>query len=138
MRRRLIVLAVMLLLLFAACGGGDDDDKASAGLPTRTVEAGEVEVKVEPERIDDTGAVFDITLDTHSVELATDLAREARLEVGTSTWKAVAWSGAGPSGHHREGTLRFDATGPAEGTARLVIGGLPAPVDLRWDLRRPA
>lgn len=135
MRGRLIVTASVLLLL-AACGGGNSDDSTTApnAMPARTVAAGEVEVKIEPTRIDDNGAAFRLTLDTHSIELSTDLAREARLVVGTAMWTEATWSGDGTRGHHREGELRFTANGPATGTARLTLGGFPKPVDVSWDL----
>jgi len=140
-RRRLILvgaLAVVVLVgggLLIASQGSDDavDTVDAAGLAARTTSAGEVDVEIRPRRIDDGGAVFAITLDTHSVELDMDLT-EATLEVAGAAWAVAGWSGDGPSGHHREGELRFDPAGPASGTARLVLAGFDEPVEASWDL----
>lgn len=77
------------------------------------------------------GAIFKITLDTHSVDLSTDLTKSASLDVGGVAWTVSGWSGDGPGGHHREGTLAFTPGGPAAGAVRLVIA-LPHPVDVAW------
>jgi hypothetical protein len=105
-----------------------------ATLATKTIEAGEVTVEIDPVTIDDDGASFEITFDTHTVELDTDVARESTLEVDGETWSGASWKGDPPSGHHREGTLTFEPAGAATGTARLVIGGLDEPVEASWDL----
>lgn len=75
-----------------------------------------------------------VTFDTHSVELNLDVARKSGLTVGPTPWSGTAWSGDGPSGHHRDGTLRFSAGGPAQAMPVLSIGGLPGPVTASWAL----
>lgn len=138
MRGRLILAVAVVAIAgvaLAACGGDDgNDDNASSGLPSRTVEAGEVDVKVEPTQLDAEGATFKIVLDTHSVELSMDIARSAQLEVGVAAWDVAAWEGDEPGGHHREGELSFTAAGPAKGTARLTLSGFSEPVEATWDL----
>jgi len=131
--RRLTVLAFAVALVsLAACGS--DDNGPPTGLATRTIEAGEVTVEIGPLSIDDRGAAFEIVMDTHSVELDMDIAKDASLEVGGEDWTDARWKGDGPSGHHREGTLSFDAGGPANGTARLELGGFDASVVAEWVL----
>lgn len=125
--------------LIAACGSEGTDSQATsatsaAGLARKTVEAGEVTVKITPERIDSDGAAFAVVLDTHSVELDLDVAVNAGFVVDGTTWTDATWDGAGPGGHHREGTLRFTAAGQATGTAELTIDGLPEPVRTTWNL----
>jgi hypothetical protein len=144
MRARLIAGVLAALIL---AGGaillrqGDDQPAATTAraagltLDTRTVTAGAVQVKIEPRRLDAGGAVFRVTLDTHSVDLGTDLARAARLEVGGTRWAGPSWQGGGGGGHHREGELRFQPAGPTQGTAQLTIAGLPGPVVARWELQ---
>ncbi|HVT75883.1 MAG TPA: hypothetical protein VHD87_02550 [Acidimicrobiales bacterium] len=143
-RSRLALLLVALAVAFAAFRGfaawrdtSSLTTKPSAStspLPTRTLEAGAVTLKIEPRQLNAQGAVFKITFDTHSVELNQDLTRQARLTVGGTKWNAAAWSGDGPGGHHREGQLRFTSAGPATGTATLTIDGLPAPATATWNL----
>jgi hypothetical protein len=134
----LLAVVVAGAVLLAGCNGADKAagpaETAGARLATRSVKAGEVDVKVTPARLDDSGAAFEVVLDTHAVELDMELAKTARLEVDGTPWTGAAWEGAGPGGHHREGTLSFDAVGPATGRAVLTIEGLPAPVEAAWDL----
>jgi len=106
----------------------------SAALPARSIGAGAVAVRIQPRQIDAEGAAFQVSLDTHSFALDLDVARQAQLVVGASTWPVAGWSGDGPGGHHREGVLRFNPAGPATGTATLTIGGLPKPVVATWQL----
>ncbi len=108
----------------------------SAGptLAAQTEVAGEVTVEVEPIRLDDGGAEFRVTLDTHAVALDMDMTTAAQLEVDGVSWPLSGWTGDGPGGHHRQGQLSFRPGGPATGSAHLTIGGLPAPVDMVWGL----
>ena len=133
--------AVLAVVVLAACADNGDDDGGGGGgggaratLATRTAEAGAVSVKMTPVRIDASGAEIKVLLDTHSVDLGLDVAAGSRLAVGGKDWGAATWSGAGPGGHHREGVLRFRASGPAAGRAELSIAGLPEPVTAAWDL----
>lgn len=128
-----LLVAGAFVVALAACGS-DDPPVAAAGLDTRTVTVGEVEVTMTPTRVDDAGASFAIVLDTHSVELDLDIADTATLTVDGQAWTAPAWNGAGPGGHHREGTLTFTAAGAASGDAVLTIEGLDEPATARWAL----
>lgn len=137
MRRGLITVFAMLVatVLLAACGdSAEAPDTQVVGLTSRTVKAGAIDVKIEPQQLDAQGAIFKITLDTHSVDLSTDLTKSASLDVGGVAWTVSGWSGDGPGGHHREGTLAFTPGGPAAGAVRLVITALPEPVDVAWTL----
>lgn len=127
------VLVALLAMLTVACS--DAKSPAVGGvLPARTVDARSVQVTITPTRFDARGATFAIVLDTHVVELSTDLAASAMLEVDGRTWPVVGWSGDGLGGHHRGGELRFDPGGATRGTARLTIAGFPEPVAVTWDL----
>lgn len=129
-----VVWAVGAWLDGRDAGSSGQTDMVTTALPTRTVEAGEVTVKLEPQRFDANGAAIKITFDTHSVDLDQYVARAARLDVSGVPWPADGWSGDGPGGHHRAGELRFRGAGPATGTATLTITGLSAPVVATWDL----
>lgn len=128
-----LLVAGAFAVVLAACGR-DDPPVAAAGLDTRTVTVGEVEVSITPTRVDETGASFAVVFDTHSVELDLDVADAVALTVDGQAWTDPAWDGAGPGGHHREGTLTFTAAGPANGDAVLTIEGLDEPVTAHWAL----
>ena len=87
-----------------------------AGSTTQTSEGGEVTVvAVWPGP--DAGAAFDITLDTHSVDLdALDLADAILRNDRGETLTATPWD-APKGGHHREGSLAF------QGDAASFLGG---------------
>ena len=145
MHRRLILGAIAALMVVAvglvATLGSDGSPPATtntSGLEPQIVSAGEIDITIEPVQLDDDGAAFGIALDTHSVELSSDLAGDARLEVGGAAWPATAWDGDGPGGHHREGTLTFAATGPATGSVRLTLAGFGEPVEATWELHNGA
>lgn len=124
---------LLVAVAFAACGS-DDPPVAAAGLDTRAVTVGEVEVTISPTRIDDTGASFAIAFDTHSLDLDLDIADTATLTIDGQAWTDPAWDGTGPGGHHREGTLTFTAAGPTGGDAVLTIEGLDQLATAQWAL----
>lgn len=93
------------------------------------VAAGMGSSPITPTRLDATGATFAISFDTYSVDLSLDPAASVTLDVDGTAWPIDAWTGAGPGGHHREDELRFNPRGPASGTARLTLSGLPEPVE---------
>lgn len=83
--------------------------------------------------------MFALDLDNHQIELTGDYTTGTSLTVANRRWDTAAWDGDGPGGHHRAGTLTFSPTAagtrPApSGPVVLRIGGLPAPVELRWQL----
>lgn len=86
------------------------------------------------------GAMFDVTLETHSVDLdALDLSDATLRNDRGDTLAAEPWAAA-KGGHHREGTLVFkgDATTFFAGARSvdliiLGVGGVPERI-LRWEL----
>jgi len=81
---------------------------------------------------------FDIGLNTHSVELDQDMTKIAVLTDNQGKeYKPVAWDGAAPGGHHREGVLVFRAVSPMPRSVELTIkniGGIPER-SFKWDLQ---
>jgi hypothetical protein len=132
-RLTLLLVAGAFAVVLAACGS-DDPPVVTAGLDTRTVTVGEVEVTITPTRVDASGAEFDIALDSHSVELDLDIADRATLTIDDQAWTQPTWEGSGSGSHHLEGTLGFTAAGPAAGDAVLSLEGLDEPVAARWAL----
>lgn len=139
MARRLIALALAALALAGAAvflvGRGESIAEPSAGgLAAQKVTVGGLDVVITPARLDAGGAEFKVVFDTHTGAPGIDVAANAALVVDGTPWTGAAWTGDGPGGHHREGTLRFTAAAPAAGDARLTITGLDRPLDTTWKL----
>ena len=117
----LVALVAALAMVLSGCGsaesGGDAGKTADRGAAkpsavTQTSEGGEVTVAVTWKGRS-AGPVFDVAMDTHSVDLGGyNLRRLALLrteeggEVRPSGWNAPK------GGHHREGTLTFPEKAP--------------------------
>jgi hypothetical protein len=129
MRPRLIAIAIGALAVAAAMALGirssDSEDRKADRYETRTATAGDVTVKATLRSLDADGATAQIVFDTHAVELDLDVAADAVLTVGGARWRVEGWRGAGPGGHHREGELRFAATGPTTGDV-ILSGASPS------------
>jgi hypothetical protein len=131
------ILAVVAAVALVAVAGvawwlSRPDDIAASGLSARTMQAGAVEVNLTPLTLDASGAVFEVTLDTHTVSLDLDMAASARLRVDEVTADGASWDGQDPGGHHREGTLRFTTSVPAGANVELRITGLLTDVIASW------
>jgi hypothetical protein len=129
--RSLLVAVAGLVVMGAA---------AAAELETRTSSAAGVTVKVTPKDVAPGAATwaFAVVLDTHSKDLSDDLAKNAvLLDAQGGRHAPLAWEGAPPGGHHREGVLRFKGLGPAPGAFALQIRrpGESAARVFRWNLK---
>lgn len=81
---------------------------------------------------------FKVLLDTHSQDLGDDLVKSAvLLDDKGGRHVPVKWEGAGPGGHHREGTLRFNAISPKPKAIELQLqrAGESKPRSFRWQLQ---
>lgn len=79
--------------------------------------------------------VFHVVLDTHSQDLADDLARTVVLLTDDGRQlPALAWKGPAPGGHHREGVLEFAAPRPYPKAIELRMQrpGETEPRSYRW------
>jgi hypothetical protein len=135
-RRRVVIGSLVVVavgLVFGVMASSDGSTQAAA-FERRTRTIGGLELVVTPTRVDDAGATFRVVFDTHTGAPEIDVAANADFFVDGSAWATPVWSGDGPGGHHRSGTLRFSPGGPARGTARLVIAGLEQPVEMTWQL----
>lgn len=113
---------------------------AAGELDTRRSSAAGVTVKVTPKDVAPGSATwaFVVVLDTHSQDLSDDLVKtSALLDAQGVRYAPLAWEGAPPGGHHREGVLRFKGLGPAPGAFELQIrrAGEAAPRSFRWTLK---
>jgi hypothetical protein len=116
---------------------------STAGDLARLDNQGAVEVSVTPINLDnpEETLIFEVTLNTHSVDLSMDLATLATLSTDTGkSVQAATWD-APRGGHHVEGKLSFPASVDGqpllEGakTLTLIIKDLDAPERvLIWEL----
>jgi hypothetical protein len=131
MRSRLIF---PVLALFLAAGA------AQAQFATQKSSANGVTVAVTPMNLGADAKTWDFTvvLDTHTQDLADDLVKSAvLLDDKGNQFKALAWEGAGPGGHHRKGVLKFNPVAPPPQAIELRIsrpGEAKARI-FRWGLK---
>ena len=97
---------------------------------------GDVAIKVKPLSLKSGSEVkFQLSLDTHSVELNYDLVEKSSLTDDQGrTLKPISWDG-GSGGHHLSGKLVFPDTDKVK-TLELVISGIDG-VDrkFKWEIR---
>ena len=145
-----LLLALLLLagVAGAACSRGSDAGKAAGAAQgslggTLSDDDGKITLKVTWDGQSDP-LVFQVGMDTHSVDLdGYDLAALSVLRTDRGEMRPRGWE-APKGGHHREGTLTFDAatarTALSLGSgasyielAVLDVGAKPERV-FRWDL----
>lgn len=130
----------MLNRIFVAIAGFAFALSAAAQLAPQKDGANGVTVAVTPGKLGADAKLweFSVVLDTHSQDLSDDLAKTAvLLDDKGNEFKAVAWEGAAPGGHHRKGILKFDAISPMPQAVELRIAraGEPNPRIFRWELK---
>ena len=121
-------------------GLGGNEAAAASHLAAQTSSARSVTVKATPQNVagDTKMWSFAIVLDTHSAELNDDLVKSSILRDSASgRFTPVAWDGAPPGGHHREGVLRFNPVSPRPQSIELQItrADEEAPRSFRWQLK---
>lgn len=127
------ILAFVAAASLAAAGSASE-------LEQKTSSAAGVTVKVTPRSVAPGVASweFGVVLDTHSQALDDDLAKSAVLVDSRGVRHApLAWEGAPPGGHHREGVLRFKGLTalPDAIELRITRPGESAPRAFRWTLK---
>ena len=144
MKRFILPLLLILTFILAACAPSQTStdqansqpasvstrsasSQADASDSTRSDQQGAVTVNVTPLNLADPSdqLEFDITLETHSVDLSMDLATLATLTTDTGiTLQATKWD-APRGGHHVSGKLIFPATKDGksilEGASKLTL-----------------
>ena len=134
MRTRLISLVLHATLSVVSA------QAMAAELATQKSSDRGVTVAVTPQNVSAGAARWDfkVALDTHSADLSDDLVKSAVLLDGKGGQHApVAWKGAAPGGHHRQGVLSFKPLGADVKNLELRIQrpGEPSPRVFRWQLK---
>ena len=134
MRTRLTIFISGILITLL--GGG----VFAAELGVQRSSAGGVTVAITPQNLATSAKSWDfkVVLDTHSGDLNDDLVKSTSLLDGAGgKYSPIAWDGAPPGGHHREGVLRFKPVSPQQKSIELQITrpGEAAPRSFRWQLK---
>lgn len=110
----------------------------TVALQPQTVAAASVTVKVTPLTLKPgEPPMFDIAMDTHSVDLAADMLKTVVLRDDSGKeYAPTAWDGAGPGGHHREGKIKFAALTTNPKSLTLVVKNLAGVPEraFKWDV----
>lgn len=91
-------------------------------LKSQTNSEGSITISVTPHRSASAGVwEFEITLDTHSVELDDDVNKATVLIADNKNYYPIVWDGDPPGGHHRNGILQFAPISPEPESIALKI-----------------
>lgn len=94
---------------------------------TITSDEGGVEVAVTPLNLvaDLEEWSFEVSMNTHSVELSEDMVQVSKLTLDSGeTINPSSWEGDPPGGHHRGGILKFQPTASWSKSVQLKISGV--------------
>jgi len=154
-----VATAVMPSVIDAGAVSDEAESSTSAAAAPSTQDESAVSPSQDLARLDAQGAVevvvrpsswtrdaqgtleFEVSMNTHSVELSMDLAQLATLQTDTGyTLQALDWSGGG--GHHVTGVLRFPSSTSdgqplldGAGLLTLTIQDLDAPFrSFQWEI----
>ena|SRR3989338_7132475 len=124
---------------FVDRGNGYEAATQPASYETKTDTQGAVTIEVKPIDLLIVSPVwkFEVTLDTHSVELGDDMAASAFLvDDAGNEYQAMAWDGDPPGGHHRKGILSFQTLLPLN-VIRLRIRGVGGVIErtFQWKVK---
>jgi hypothetical protein len=123
MRKRFIVPTIIVVAVFWVWVGFNAN---AIAFDTQTSDENAVRVDVKPVAlVPGKPAVFEIRLNTHSVNLNYDMVEISSLQDGAGKiYKAVEWKGSPLGGHHRRGTLEFPNLEGTPQSVKLVIRGV--------------
>lgn len=108
----------------------------NSGLSPQTKTMGAVEVEVKPVSVaSGKEVIFEVSMNTHSVELNYDYTKIAALtDDRSNSYKPIKWVG-GNSGHHLEGELYFDALPQNPKELTFTLKGIDNKVEsFSWQL----
>jgi hypothetical protein len=123
MHKRFVVPIIIVIAVFWVWLGFNAN---AVAFDLQTTDANSVRVDVKPVAlVAGKPAVFEIRLNTHSVNLNYDMVEISSLQDGGGKiYKAVEWKGSPLGGHHRRGTLEFPKLEGAPQSVKLVIRGV--------------
>ena len=119
LKNRLIVIVLAAITV----GVISFSNAAETALAPQTSSAQGIKIIVTPQNLTEKSQPWDfaVKLETHTHPLNDDLAKVSVLIVDGKQHPPLAWEGAPPGGHHRQGTLRFNAINPPPVAVELQI-----------------
>ncbi len=121
-----------------AVGQPQQPSVSAAPYESQTNSDSGVEVVAQPLDLGSSTWTFDFGINTHSGSLDVDILKSVVLADNRGDTAApIAWDGPGPGGHHRSGTLTFNAITPLPDAITLTakdIGGV-ATRTFTWQLK---
>jgi hypothetical protein len=113
---------LMVVVSFALAGFFSE----AGAFQTQTNDESAVRVDVKPvQLVPGKPAIFQISLNTHSVSLTYDMVQVSSLQDGQGkVYQAKDWKGSSPGGHHRRGVLEFPELQGNPQTIKLIIRGV--------------
>ena len=114
---------VLMVVAFFAMAGFLSE---AAAFQARTNDENAVRVDVKPVQLESgKPAIFQISLNTHSVDLSYDMVQASSLQDGQGkVYQAKDWKGSSPGGHHRRGVLEFPEIKGNPQTIKLILRGV--------------
>jgi len=96
---------LLVVVIFALAGFFSE----AGAFQVKTSDENAVRVDVKPIQLTPgKPAIFEIRLNTHSVDLSYDMVQLSSLQDSQGkVYKAMNWKGSSPGGHHRRGVLEF-------------------------------
>jgi len=97
---------------------GNTENKIKGSFQALTSSENNVEFQVTPL----SASEFEISMNTHSVDLGFDLTEISMLydNIG-NPYKPLKWEGSAPGGHHRSGILKFPFVNSSAKSINLII-----------------
>ncbi len=132
----ILTLATLILAVTVVWLNIGDNESLQKQYSAQTDDQASLTVEVTPENLaPGEKASFKVSLNTHSVELDSDLTKISQLTDNLgNNYLPVSWSG-GSGGHHLSGELVFPALSPSAKSVSLTIqtlGGVDR--NFKWDL----
>jgi hypothetical protein len=123
MHKRFVVPTIIVMAIFWVWVGFNAN---AIAFDAQTNDENAVRVDVKPVALEaGKPAIFEIRLNTHSVNLSYDMVEISSLQDGgEKIYKAAEWKGSPLGGHHRRGTLEFPKLEGTPQSVKLVIRGI--------------
>lgn len=118
-----ILIVIISFLGTALLASTPQTQNTTKQLQTLSLEENSVTFKITPEQSEiGKEIVFDIVIDTHTVDLGFDMTKISVLETDFGEeYFPVKWEGSDPGGHHRSGKLYFDKLQAQTKSVTLII-----------------